>query len=173
MCENEKLRRLFLTDCTDLIDQSLIKLFNCLEQLETTQIWWRPNPDCNSIGNLVLHVCGNLRQWTVSGIAGLPDTRDREREFAVDHAYDARWLCDHLKSETLDCKSHLQLMNSQLLLSSYCIQGFSVNGLQAVNHTVTHFVGHTHQVVYVTRLILGEKYRFAWSPDDDPGSLPI
>ena len=43
------------------------KIERCLEKLSDEQIWWRPNEESNSIGNLVLHVCGNARQWIVAG----------------------------------------------------------------------------------------------------------
>src|SRR5947209_5730315 len=58
------------------------RVAHCLGQLDDTQVWWRPRESMNSVGNLVLHLCGNLRQWIVAGVGGAPDVRDRPREFA-------------------------------------------------------------------------------------------
>src|SRR5690242_6967226 len=65
-----------------LVDEYLPKIERCLERLTDEQIWWRPNAESNSIGNLVLHLCGNARQWIVSGVDGEPDNRHRDAEFA-------------------------------------------------------------------------------------------
>jgi len=173
MTKNAQLARAFLDDSVELIDQSMIKLRNCLKQLSLEQIWWRPSDACNSVGNLILHICGNLRQWTISGIGGLEDARNRELEFSNQWSMSADQLLKHLETETAECKSVLLSLTENALLSSFTIQGFEVNGLQAINHTVTHFVGHTHQIIYITRFQLGDKYEFAWSPHDDRKRLPI
>ena len=65
-----------------LVGEYLPKIERCLAELSTEQIWWRPNSESNSIGNLVLHMCGNARQWIVAGVGGVPDTRTRDAEFA-------------------------------------------------------------------------------------------
>ena len=55
----------------------------CIDQLDEAQMWYRPNSSSNAIGNLVLHLVGNLRQWILGGIGNQPDTRDRPAEFAA------------------------------------------------------------------------------------------
>lgn len=45
----------------------------CLKLLSEEEIWWRPNPASNSVGNLVLHLQGNVRQWIIAGLGGLAD----------------------------------------------------------------------------------------------------
>src|SRR5262249_59915962 len=58
------------------------RIRHCLNQLDDAHLAWRPRPGMNSIANLVLHLCGNLRQWIVSGVGGAADVRDRPAEFA-------------------------------------------------------------------------------------------
>src|SRR5688572_20832827 len=67
--------RMFLTD------EYLPKIEQCLEKLNDDQIWWRANPESNSIGNLILHLCGNANQWIVCGLGTEPDNRKRQSEF--------------------------------------------------------------------------------------------
>jgi putative RNA 2'-phosphotransferase len=63
-----------------LLDQSLPRLKKCLELLSEEEIWFRPNTKALSVGNLVLHLCGNVTQHIVSGLGGAPDTRRRAEE---------------------------------------------------------------------------------------------
>src|SRR3984893_12120525 len=63
-------------------ERYLPRIVGCLEQLSDEEIWWRPNAASNSVGNLVLHVCGNMRQWIISGLGGAADLRERDKEFA-------------------------------------------------------------------------------------------
>ncbi len=173
MSANELLTQLFMDDSAELIRQSLRKLENCLQQLSREQIWWRPHPAANSVGNLILHMCGNLRQWVLAGLGAMPDTRQRDQEFSPDLNWSTDELLQHLRQETSKCLEAFPGYGWKQLAANYTIQGFKVNGLQAINHTVTHFVGHTHQVIYITRLQLGDRYRFAWSPADEQDQLPI
>ena len=64
-----------------LIEESAPRIEKCLNRLTDDQIWWRPNSESNSIGNLVLHLSGNVRQWIIAGVGGQPDTRTRNEEF--------------------------------------------------------------------------------------------
>ncbi len=43
------------------LDSALERIQHCLGQLTDGQVWHRSQPGLNSIGNLILHLCGNLR----------------------------------------------------------------------------------------------------------------
>src|SRR3954468_16609649 len=74
--------RIFLMNSSRLMtEEYLQKIEKCISQLDDKQIWWRPNNASNSIGNLMLHLAGNIRQWIISGIGGAPDSRVRQLEF--------------------------------------------------------------------------------------------
>jgi hypothetical protein len=64
-----------------LVEEYLPKIERCVEKLTDEQVWWRPNPESNSIGNLLLHISGNARQWIVCGLGGGLDERRRQKEF--------------------------------------------------------------------------------------------
>lgn len=163
----------FIRESVHLLQQSLHKINHCLKQLDNDQIWWRPEPELNSIGNLVLHLCGNLNQWAICGIPGEKDERQREQEF---HA-DARVSSEELESLLANTVAHacqvLQSLSADLMLEPRQIQGFSISVMGAISHTVPHFVGHTHQIIYITRLQKGAQYQFDWSPDSDQRGVPI
>src|SRR6516164_123230 len=70
------------SEAANELTSALARIKHCLGQLTDEQVWWRSRPALNSIGNLILHLCGNLRQWVVAGLGGAADSRDRPAEFA-------------------------------------------------------------------------------------------
>src|SRR5437764_6339620 len=70
------------TEAASELASALSKIKHCLGQLSDEQVWWRSHPSLNSVGNIVLHLSGNLRQWIVAGLGDATDVRDRPAEFA-------------------------------------------------------------------------------------------
>lgn len=138
----------------------LPKLERCLEQLTDEQIWWRPNEQSNSIGNLVLHLCGNARQWIVSGVGGKADARDRDAEFAQREMIPRASLHSLLKQTLNEVDSTLEQYESGKLLARQTIQGTDVTSLAAIFHVVEHFSMHTGQIILLTKLMTGSDMRF-------------
>jgi hypothetical protein len=146
------------------LTSALGKIKHCLGQLTDEQVWWRPRPSLNSIGNLILHLCGNVRQWVVAGLGEAADSRDRPAEFAEHGPIPKADLLGKLDGVIGEAKEVLGKLTARQLLEGRCIQGFDVSGLAAIFDSVPHFRGHTQEIVSLTRLQLGETYRFAWAP---------
>ena len=163
----------FKIQSLDLLDQSMIKVRNCFRQLSEDQIWWTPFSSSNSIGNLVLHCCGNLRQWGVNGVLQIPDDRQRDGEFSTANHNKKTELLELCDMTIDDARQAINQLTESELMSTRHIQGFDVTVLQAVLHTTTHFVGHTHQIVLLARQQLKDRYEFSWQPGSDQDSLPI
>ena len=163
----------FSRQSADLLDQSMTKIRHCIGQLNENQIWWRPDPGMNSIGNLMLHLAGNLRHWGVVPFTLATDRRDRESEFQEDSRQESAALLSLLQSVVDDAKEQWHHLAAGQLLRKIEIQGFDVTHLHAIVHTSSHFVGHTHQIIQLTRMQLGSSYQFHWSPKVEPGDLPI
>lgn len=142
-----------------LRDDYFVKIAAAMSELTVEHIWWRPNEASNSIGNLVLHLCGNARQWILAGVAGQPDTRDRAREFASrDHIGGLALLA--LIEETLndvdaalaDLENELAAKGSDAALQRSCVpQGYTQTVLDAVFHVVEHFSYHTGQILMLAK----------------------
>lgn len=112
----------------------------------------------------MLHLCGNVRQWIVHGIGGAPDVRNRPLEFA-DHAPRPKpELIARLQEAIAEADQALADFPPERLLERCRIQGFETTRLAAIYETVSHFVGHTHQIVYITRMRLGDCYVFQFVP---------
>jgi uncharacterized damage-inducible protein DinB len=143
-----------------LVHDYLPKIERCLERLSDEQIWWRPNEESNSIGNLVLHLCGNARQWIVCGVGGAISTRDRDAEFAQREVIGRDELLTLLHSTLADVASTLQNLNSATLLERRTIQGSDVDVLEAIFHVVEHFSMHTGQIIVLTKMLTTADLRF-------------
>ena len=169
---SDKISSEFSVQICLLLDQASDKIFHCLDQLDHGQIWWRPEKNLSSIGNLLLHICGNLRQWCISPLSGIEFDRDRESEFTT-ITMDRDELIQLIQNTTNDAKQAIHRVQADQLLNSIMIQGFRVNLMNALLHTATHFQGHTHQVIYLTRLQKKEDYRFHWSPDFKRDRVPM
>lgn len=130
----------------------LPKIERCLELLSDEQIWWRANPQSNSIGNLLLHLSGNVRQWIVCGVGGAPDARDRDAEFAQRTVIPREELLARLKQTLSEADSALASFPSDRLLERMQIQGSEVTALEAILHVVEHFSMHTGQIILMSKV---------------------
>lgn len=140
------------------------KCKHCLSQLTDEQVWWRSHPSLNSIGNLILHLCGNVRQWIVAGLGGAADNRDRPGEFSERGPIPKDELLNRLESVVSEARAVLARQTARQLLKARRIQGFDVSGLKAIFDSVPHFRGHTQEIIGMTRMQLGDAYKFAWTP---------
>jgi Protein of unknown function (DUF1572) len=136
-----------------LLGQYWPRLKECVSPLTEEQIWWRPNEASNSIGNLILHLNGNVGQWLVASFNKEEDTRNRPAEFAAREGATAAELLAKLGA-TLDAAAKvLDGLTQEELLAPYEIQGYHVRGLDAVYQVVEHFGLHYGQIVYITKLL--------------------
>jgi uncharacterized damage-inducible protein DinB len=146
----------------------LVKITRALDRLDDVQIWWRPNEASNSIGNLLLHLSGNVRQWIVAGVSAAPDVRTRAAEFTAQQTLNKQALLAQL-TETLaevdavlaGLIAQIEMEQSDAPLQRVCVpQGFPQTVLDAVFHVVEHFSYHTGQIVYLAKQLSGEGTQF-------------
>jgi hypothetical protein len=154
------------------LESALHRIKHCLAQLNDEQVWRRSLPSLNSIGNLVLHLCGNLRQWIVAGVGGAADVRDRPAEFAERGPIPKEALVQRLEGVVAEAMRVLAGVNARQLAEVRRIQGFDVTGLATIFDSVPHFRGHTQEIVHMTRLQLGDAYQFAWTPTTPEQGAP-
>jgi uncharacterized damage-inducible protein DinB len=136
-----------------LSTEYLPKIERCLEQLTDAQIWFRPNEASNSIGNLVLHLCGNARQWIVSGVGDSPDRRDRDSEFRQRKIIPKVELLELLRTTINEVEQVLADLDSNVILERRTIQGKDVELLEAIFHVTEHFSMHTGQIILLTKML--------------------
>lgn len=136
------------------------RLRTCVKSLTDGQVWWRPNASSNSIGNLLLHLNGNVRQWLVDSFSGNEDRRDRPAEFAAQGELTGAELLVRLGATVEEALTVLERLTEAELVAQYEIQGYRVSGLDAVYQTIEHFGLHYGQIAYVTKLLRNEDLGF-------------
>ena len=136
------------------------KIQRCLDVLPADALWHRANESSNSIGNLLLHLSGNVRQWIVCGVGGAADVRHRSAEFAASDGADGATLMVGLRDTLRETDAVLAALTPQALAESRTIQGRDVTVLDAVYHVVEHFSTHTGQIILLTKLVAEGRIRF-------------
>ena len=145
-------------------ERYLPRVVGCLEQLSDEEIWWRPNEASNSIGNLVLHICGNMRQWILSGLGGTPDLRQRDEEFAERGPVAREALVEKLRRTVQEASAVLARVTAADLTKRCRIQRFDVTGYEAAAHVIEHVAYHSGQIIYITKLKRAKDLAFTKLP---------
>jgi uncharacterized damage-inducible protein DinB len=145
------------------------KIRRCLDVLPATSLWRRSDDGSNSIGNLLLHLDGNVRQWIVSAVGGAPDARYRSAEFTAREGGSAEELFATLRTTLDEADAVIAALGSAALLERRTIQGRDVTVLEAVYHVVEHFALHTGQIILLTKQLAPGRIGFY----EDAGGLAI
>ena len=136
------------------------RIATCLDQLTPAQIWTRNSDNENAIGNLVLHLCGNVRQWIGSRVAGQPDIRARDREFSARDGAAPPELKQRLLAVVSESAEIIAGLSRERLAETITVQGYTMTVLEAIYHVVEHFSGHTGQIIFATKLWTGSDLGF-------------
>ena len=174
------LPQLFLAAARETLAEGLTKIQHCASQLTDDQLWWRPTPqnqsvqppatansatsEMNSIANLIFHLSGNLRQWIIAGIGGAKDVRNRPLEFSDRSRRPKAEVLALLEKTVAAADAVLARLTPEQLVENRRIQGFDTNVTEALFNTISHFRGHTQEIIHITRQQLGDAYRFYFVP---------
>jgi uncharacterized damage-inducible protein DinB len=157
----DELARAFIAEARQhLLADYLPKIERCLERLTEEQVWWRAGERSNSVGNLLLHLEGNARQWLVAGVGGAPDRRARDREFEERAGVAAAELLARHRATLSEADAVLAGLDPAALLGRRRIQGLDVTVLAALFHVVEHFSMHTGQIILLTKMLTGRDLAF-------------
>ncbi len=150
----------FLTFSAEKLRQLMSRIDTCVQKLTPEQIWMRADANQNAVGNLLLHLNGNVRQWILHGVGGQPDLRDRDAEFAAQGGAGANELLARLRATVEEAVALLHTLPAGRLMERIRTQGYEGTALAAIYHVVEHFAGHTFQIIYATKLSTGEDLGF-------------
>jgi uncharacterized damage-inducible protein DinB len=152
--------RVFIECSTRELEQLLSRIRACLDKLSPGEIWARGHENENAIGNLVLHLNGNVRQWILSGVGGAPDTRVRDAEFEARALMETGELLGRLEATVHEAVAVLRRVTAERLAERVTIQKYEVTVLEAIYHVVEHFGQHTGQIIFATKMLTGEDLGF-------------
>lgn len=129
---------------------------SCLGRLTDDQIWSRGAPHENSVGNLILHLCGNVRQWVIAGVGGELDIRERDKEFSASGGLSCAELTSQLRQIVDQAIKTIEAVTPERLLEQINPQKRQVSVLEAIYQAVGHFQQHTGQIIFATKIYSGE-----------------
>ena len=168
MADHQELATVFVARARYLLrEEYRTKLRRVLDALPVDAVWWRADDASNSIGNLLLHLSGNVRQWIVGGVGRQPVTRHRAEEFSARHERDLEELWALIDMTLADADEVLAKLPANALLEKRTIQARDVTVLEAIFHVVEHFSMHLGQIIYIAKIRAPGAIRFY----EDAGGL--
>jgi uncharacterized damage-inducible protein DinB len=150
----------FISQSIHRIDENTKRLTMCLDELEETETWKRPNENSNSVGNLILHLCGNIRQYVISSLGKAEDLRERDKEFSTGGGYSKAELLEKLISTVEQAKKIIQAASAEELLRKRKVQGYFYSGIGIIIHVTEHYSYHTGQIIFWTKLLKNKDLGF-------------
>jgi len=150
----------FLTTAADKLAENLDRIETCLTELPQRALWARDSENENAVGNLLLHLEGNVRQWILSGVGAGPDTRDRASECSARAGASASELFAKLHGTVGEALDLIRILPHRRLAEEVSIQGYDTTVLSAIFHVVEHFSGHTYQIILLTKRFSGKDLGF-------------
>ena len=150
----------FLTSAADKLAENLDRIETCLTELPPQSLWARDSENENAVGNMLLHLEGNVRQWILSGIGAEPDERDRSSEFSARTGANAFVLFAKVRGTVSEAVALIRSLPHRRLSEKVSIQGFDTTVLSAIFHVVEHFSGHTYQIILLTKRFTGKDLGF-------------
>jgi uncharacterized damage-inducible protein DinB len=155
------LESVFLKFSAEKLDQLCGRIETCADKLTPEQIWARGTQNENAVGNLMLHLAGNVRQWILHGVGGQPDNRTRDAEFDARGEISVDELKRRLRTTVDEAVALIRALPKEHLVETRTIQKhYDVTVLEAIYHVVEHFSGHAGQIIFATKLLTGEDLGF-------------
>ncbi len=153
---NSEIATLFLEHSTQKLSQMEKNILDCIAKLSDGQIWQRHAAHENTIGNLVLHLCGNMRQWIMHGVGGAPDIRTRDAEFSAEGGLSAEELTQLLTDTFREARDVIAAVPHERLVARTSPQNRDVSILDAIYMVVGHVQQHAGQIILLTKQMFGQ-----------------
>lgn len=155
-----QLERVFVETVDRKLAQMRDRIGVCLDKLNAEQVWLRGGENENAIGNLALHLSGNVRQWIGHAVGGKPDVRVRDREFQARGGSEPAELKERLDAAVNDALAVIRALDAEGLARIVHVQGYSITAMEAVLHVTEHFSQHAGQIILLTKHATGEDLGF-------------
>jgi|TARA_B110000046_G_scaffold59043_1_gene66216 uncharacterized damage-inducible protein DinB len=137
-----------------------LKVIKCLDTLNESALWHRPNEVSNAIGNQLLHLCGNIHQYVISSLGNQKDIRNRALEFSERSGYSKKELISLINQKVADAIKIIASLDEKALLKVRPVQTYSFSGIQILIHATEHFSYHTGQIAFWTKYLTNKDLEF-------------
>ncbi len=138
----------FINQSVYRINENTKRILKSLQEIDETETWQRSNENSNSIGNIILHLCGNIRQYIISSLGETEDVRIRDEEFSAQDGFNKSELLAKLNATINDAIGVIESADQKRLLKKYAVQGFDLSGIGIIIHVTEHYSYHTGQIAF-------------------------
>ncbi len=150
----------FLENSIFRLDEGTRMIKISLDSVSESNIWKKPNDSSNSIGNQILHICGNMTQYIIASLGEQDDYRKRDEEFSINGGLTKTQLIQKLENTVKKARLVLNGCNKRQLIKKREVQGFTLSGIGIVIHAVEHYSYHTGQIAFWTKLMTNKDLGF-------------
>jgi len=157
---NEETAQEFKEQIIYRLDESLRMITISFDQLSEDDIWKRFNESSNSVGNLILHLCGNITQYAIASMGNKEDKRDRDSEFEATEGYAKDELLKKFMTTVFETKKVLSDSSISELMRKREVQGFTFSGIGIAIHVAEHLSYHTGQIAFWTKQLKNKDLGF-------------
>jgi uncharacterized damage-inducible protein DinB len=154
-CMDNEIGALFLSTSSAKLEQMTGFVTSCMNRLSDEQVWQRGGAHENAIGNIILHLTGNMRQWIMHGVGGAADVRVREKEFNADGGASVAELIQLFTETVQEARAVIESLPPERLTERTSPQGRNVSMLEAIYQVVGHVQQHTGQIIVLTKQMCG------------------
>ena len=142
------------------ITENTQRIIKCLQEINEMETWQSPHESSNSVGNLLLHLCGNIRQYAISALGENEDTRERDKEFSAKSGHTKSELLNGLANTITEAVDIIKNSDENRLMKMYSVQGFNLSGIGIIIHVTEHYSYHTGQIAFWTKQIRNKDLGF-------------
>lgn len=150
----------FIEQAIYRMEENTTKLNKCLEEIDENELWTRPNASSNSIGNLILHLCGNITQYIISSLGNKEDLRERDAEFNAKGGLPKEHLHGLLTQTIQEAIETMRDLPPEVMLHKRQVQGFEFSAIGIIIHVVEHYSYHTGQIAFWIKLLKDKDLAF-------------
>lgn len=162
----------FIEQAIKRLQENTPKIKTCLDELTEEEIWQQPNPSSNSVGNMILHLCGNITQYILSSLGGAEDKRERDKEFSTQGGLNKKELFDKLQSTFTQAVFVIGNVSPEKMLLKRSVQGYQLSAIGIIIHVVEHYSYHTGQIIFWTKLLKDKDLGFYFNVDLNKKNVP-
>lgn len=124
-----------------------------IEPLTDEQLWWRPNEQSNSIGNLVLHLAGSLNHFLNRNIGGIDFTRDRAAEFAERRTIPKAELLAAFDDMVTKAERTFEALTPERLSDPSRETKMHALVVEDLVNILAHIATHAGQIVWIAKML--------------------
>ena len=150
---NNNFQQEFVKGSIYRINESTKRVTKCLGEIDEIELWKRPNEHSNSIGNIMLHLCGNIGQYIISSLGQVEDICERDKEFSANETFKKNELLIKLQQTTSEAIAVMESLDESALVKQYHVQGFQLSGIGIIIHVTEHYSYHTGQIAFWVKLL--------------------